>query len=215
MISPEVRIIDYGLGNLLSVQRGLEHCGAKVTITSDSAKIVSAERVVLPGVGAFGSAMSSLRRLELDCALREVARRGTPVLGICLGMQLLMDESEEFGETEGLGLIPGRVVPVPNTTVMGAAQKIPHVGWSALNLSETASAWTGTLFEDTAPGESAYFGHSLMTVPSDPAHRVAEVSYGGRAVAAAIVSGNVTGCQFHPEKSGQTGLKILRRFLLQ
>jgi imidazole glycerol-phosphate synthase subunit HisH len=215
MLSPEVRIIDYGLGNLLSVQRGFEYCGADVTITSDPAKILAAARVVMPGVGAFGSAMSALRRLGMDCALREVALRGTPVLGICLGMQLLMDESEEFGATEGLGLIPGRVVPVPSTTVSGAAQKIPHVGWSALNVSETSPEWKGTLFEDTLPGESAYFGHSLMTVPADPAHRIAEFFYGGRAVAAAIGNGNVTGCQFHPEKSGQTGLKILRRFLLQ
>jgi imidazole glycerol-phosphate synthase subunit HisH len=215
MMSPEVRIVDYGLGNLLSVQRGLEYCGAKVTVTSDPAKILSAARVVVPGVGAFSSAMNALRRLGLDSALREVARRGTPVLGICLGMQLLMDESEEFGATEGLGLISGRVVPVPSTTVSGAAQRIPHVGWSALSLSETAPEWKGTLFEDTLPGESAYFGHSLMTVPSDPAHRIAEFLYGGRTVAAAIGSRNVTGCQFHPEKSGPTGLKILRRFLLQ
>ena len=184
MMSPEVRIVDYGLGNLLSVQRGLEYCGAKVTVTSDPAKILSAARVVVPGVGAFSSAMNALRRLGLDSALREVARRGTPVLGICLGMQLLMDESEEFGATEGLGLISGRVVPVPSTTVSGAAQRIPHIGWSALSLSETALAWKGTLFEDTLPGESAYFGHSLMTVPSDPAHRIAEFLYGGRTVAA-------------------------------
>lgn len=215
MTAPEVCIVDYGLGNLLSVKRGLEHCGARVSITSDPERIISAARLVVPGVGAFGSAMRALKRAGLDDAIREAAMRGTPLLCICLGMQLLMEESEEFGDTPGLGLIAGRVVAVPSKTAAGEAQKIPHIGWSALSESQTTRGWEGTVLEDTLPGEFAYFGHSLMVVPSDPAHRIAECVYGGQTLAAVIGNGTITGCQFHPEKSGQTGLKMLRRFLLQ
>src|SRR5258708_1516577 len=113
MPSRNVTVIDYGMGNLLSVGRGLEHCGAIVTVTADPETILSAPRIVLPGVGAFGDGMAGLRRQGLDAVVRDVAARGTPLLGICLGMQMLLDESEEFGSTAGLGLIPGRVIPVP------------------------------------------------------------------------------------------------------
>ena len=133
MTAAEVTVIDYGVGNLLSVQRGLEHCGANVTLTPDPEKILAAKRVVLPGVGAFGDAMQALERLSLVAVIRELARRQTPLLGICLGMQLLLEESEEFGITAGLGLIPGRVIPVPTKTLAGPIQKIPHIGWSALH----------------------------------------------------------------------------------
>jgi cobyric acid synthase len=124
MSANEVTVIDYGMGNLLSVQRGLEHCGANVTLTADPEQILDAKRVVLPGVGAFGNAMQALEQLSLVAVIRELAHRQTPLLGICLGMQLLLDESEEFGITGGLGLIPGRVIPVPAQTVSGETQKI-------------------------------------------------------------------------------------------
>lgn len=208
----DVTIIDYGVGNLFSVQRGLEHCGATVTVTSDHAKILSAPRVVLPGVGAFGNAMHELHRLGLVEVIRQLAQNKTPLLGICLGMQLLLDESEEFGITKGLGLIPGHVVPLPDHTVSGDRQKIPHIGWNALYPSDTSRDWGGTVLENTAAGDAVYFVHSFMALPTDPAHRIADCIYGDHKVAAAISNANVMGCQFHPEKSGEVGLKILRTF---
>lgn len=214
MNTPEVTVIDYGVGNLLSVQRGLEHCGAKVILTSDPEQILAANRVVLPGVGAFSNGMQALERLGLVVVIRELAQRKTPLLGICLGMQLLLGESEEFGVTAGLGLIPGRVIPVPDKTSSDAAQKIPHVGWSALQPSN-AAGWQQTLLQDNRPGEAAYFVHSFMAVPANPAHRIADCLYGGHKIAAAIGRDQITGCQFHPEKSGEVGLKILRKFIVQ
>ncbi len=214
MSAPEITVIDYGVGNLLSVRRGLEHCGANVTVTADPKVVVSSGKVVLPGVGAFSSAMETLHQLDLVDAIREVAARGTPLLGICLGMQLLLDTSEEFGETEGLGLIHGSVVPIPSVTTTGEPQKIPHIGWNALGLSGGRNDWHRTLLEDNAVGDAAYFVHSFMAMPGDPHHRVADASYGGHAVSAVIARDNISGCQFHPEKSGEVGLKILRRFCL-
>lgn len=212
MSAPDVTVIDYGVGNLLSVQRGLEHCGASVTLTADPERILAAERVVLPGVGAFGNAMRALEQLNLVEVIRSLASRQTPLLGICLGMQLLLEESEEFGITAGLGLIPGRVVPVPAQSVSGQAQKIPHIGWSALQPSAASGSWSGTLLQDTRPGDAAYFVHSFMAVPTDPAHRIADCVYGGHLIPAVIGRDRITGCQFHPEKSGEVGLRILRRF---
>ena len=215
MSEPEVTVIDYGVGNLLSVQRGFEHCGAKVILTANPEKILSAKRVVLPGVGAFANAMHDLENLGLVAAIRELAVRKTPLMGICLGMQLLLEESDEFGVTEGLGLIPGRVIAVPDRTLSGAVQKIPHIGWSALYPSNETVGWQHTLLQDNRPVEAAYFVHSFMAVPTDPSNRIADCLYGGHKIAATIGRDNITGCQFHPEKSGEVGLKILRRFILQ
>ena len=215
MLTPEVTLIDYGVGNLLSVRRGLEHCGAKVILTADPEQILAAKRVVLPGVGAFANAMQALERLGLVAVIHQLARDKTPLLGICLGMQLLLEESEEFGVTAGLGLIPGRVIAVPDHTLSGAAQKIPHIGWSALRPSNAESGWQHTLLQDNSPGEAAYFVHSFMAVPTDPAHRRADCLYGGHKIAATIGRDQITGCQFHPEKSGAVGLKILSRFTSQ
>lgn len=212
MSSPEVTIIDYGVGNLLSVQRGFEHCGATVTLTADPEQIFSAKRVVLPGVGAFQNAMMALRALNLVEVIKEVGYRGTPLLGICLGMQLLLDESDEFGVTAGLGLIPGRVIAVPIQTLSGDAQKVPHIGWNALHPSRELIDWTSTLLQDNRMGDASYFVHSFMAVPSDPEHRIAYCLYGGHEIAAVIGRYQITGCQFHPEKSGEVGLKLLRRF---
>lgn len=215
MSAPEVTVIDYGVGNLLSVQRAFEHCGAKVWLTSDPERILAAKRVVLPGVGAFGDAMQALEQMGLVAAIRAVVHRQTPLLGICLGMQLLLEEGEEFGITAGLGLIPGRVVLVPIQTLSGETQKTPHIGWSALQPSGASGRWRGTLLQDNVPGEAAYFGHSFMAAPTEPAHRIADCVYGGHLIPAAIGRDQITGCQFHPEKSGIVGLKILRRFAMQ
>lgn len=213
MKSPEVVVIDYGMGNLLSVQRGLEYCGAAAIVTSDPEVILSARKVILPGVGAFAGGMAELQQRGLDVVVRKLAAQGIPLLGICLGMQMLLEESEEFGLSKGLGLIPGRVIPIPATTSDGLPQKIPHIGWNALGIPHGRESWTGTLLQEIKPGESVYFVHSFMAKPSDPQDCIAETLYGGWAITAAIEHGNVFGCQFHPEKSGEVGLKVLRRFL--
>jgi glutamine amidotransferase len=213
MTTADVAVIDYGVGNLLSVRRGFEHCGATVTVTSDLEELRSAPRVVLPGVGAFANAISELRRLGLENAVREFAGSGRPLLGICLGMQMLLDQSEEFGRNAGLGLIPGDVVAVPATTSAGQPQKIPHIGWNSLILPEGASAWRHRILGGHRPGEAAYFVHSFMATPLRSEHRIADCLYGGHRVAAVIARDNVIGCQFHPEKSGEVGLKVLRAFL--
>ena len=215
MNQPEVTIIDYGVGNLLSVQRGFEHCGAKVILTSDPTIILTSQRVVLPGVGAFPNAMAALEKLDLVSVIQELAQIKKPLLAICLGMQLLLDESDEFGKTSGLGLIPGRVVEIPDRSVDGNSQKIPHIGWSSLKLPDTRGDWGGTLLLDNELGDAAYFVHSFMAEPSDKKHQVAYATYGGHRISAAIAKDKITGCQFHPEKSGEVGLKILRRFISQ
>ena len=211
MNKPEIIVIDYGVGNLLSVQRGLEKCGAKVNLTSDPQKILEANRVVLPGVGAFSNAMKTLKNLGLTETLIELAKLKTPLLGICLGMQLLFEESEEFGITEGLGLIPGRVISVPNQTISGEKQKIPHIGWSSL-YSPIMKDWSNTLLQNNKAGDCAYFVHSFMATPSDSNNLIAECNYGGTKIAAVVGKDQITGCQFHPEKSGEVGLEILRNF---
>jgi glutamine amidotransferase len=210
MDKPKVVLIDYGVGNLLSVQRGLEHCGAEVVLTADPGLVVKAERVVLPGVGAFGNAMQALNERNLVGPLQQIARQGTPLLGICLGMQLLLDESEEFGLTRGLGIVPGRVLAIPKHTTVNVSQKIPHIGWNAL--VSTQNHWQDTLLADTREGDATYFVHSYMAVPDDTSHRLADCVYGGHRIPAVIAKDRTTGCQFHPEKSGEVGLTILRRF---
>jgi imidazole glycerol-phosphate synthase subunit HisH len=208
-----VSVIDYGVGNLFSVGRALEHCGASVTMVHDAAGVAAAERLVLPGVGAFADGMAGLQERGLVPALRAYAAAGRPLLGICLGMQMLLDGSEEFGQHEGLGIIPGTVVTVPPTGLDGRPHKIPHIGWNALRLSESRSDWNGTALRGIEPGACAYFVHSYMAAPTHAADRLADCLYDGRIVSAAIARDGVIGCQFHPEKSAATGLSVLAAFL--
>jgi glutamine amidotransferase len=215
MKSPDVTIIDYGLGNLLSVQRGFERCGANVILTKNPDRILSSRRIVLPGVGAFANAMQELHRLELVEPLRELAYRQLPLLGICLGMQLLFDESEEYGVTLGLGMIPGRVIPIPAKTISGESHKVPHIGWNTLEPVAHQEKWKNTVLADNIVEDSFYFVHSFMSMPSDLSHCLANCSFGGHLIPAVVRRDQITGCQFHPEKSGEVGLKILSRFLLQ
>jgi len=205
-------VIDYGLGNLFSVQRALETVGADVEFISTPSELAQADRVILPGVGAFSDGMRGLDERGLIDPIREYAQTGRPLLGICLGMQMLATTSDEFGQHEGLGLIPGRVVAVPPLAADGAAHKIPHVGWVALHATPGAS-WEETPLEPISDGTCVYLVHSYHVLPDDEAHLLAECSYGGQTITAAIRSNNVTGFQFHPEKSGPTGLTILRRFV--
>ena len=214
-IGNEVVVIDYGVGNLLSVRRGLERCGAVAILTADPEQVLAARRVVLPGVGAFGNAMHELGKLGLIDVLRELPRRSIPLLGICLGMQLLLDESEEFGVTAGLGIVPGRVIAIPPVSPDGDTLKIPHIGWSDLRPSNSGIPWGGTVLRNIVPGEATYFVHSFMAVPRTSEHCIADCEYGGHRISAVIGFGSVTGCQFHPEKSGDVGLRILAEFVNQ
>jgi len=205
-----VSVVDYGMGNLLSVQRALEQCGAQVRFVSRPGQIVEAERLVLPGVGAFQDGMKELRERRLDDELRAFVAAGRPLLGICLGMQMLFDESHERGVHAGLGLVAGRVVAVPERAADGRAHKIPHIGWAELRPSR---AWAGTILDGLEPNAHAYFVHSYVTEPRRPELRLAEVDYGKMPLVAAIADGAVAGCQFHPEKSGPVGLRVIANFL--
>lgn len=206
--SRRVVIVDYGLGNLLSVARAVRAAGGEPEVSADPADAVSAPRLILPGVGAFGDGMKGLRERGLVDPLRAYAASGRPLLGICLGMQLLMERSEEFGDHEGLGIVPGAVRRLPRGGSDGL--KLPHVGWSALS---PAAPWAGTPLAGAAPGAEFYFVHSFAAVPSEAAHRLAACAYGEEAFCAALRRDSVVGCQFHPEKSGPAGLDILKRFL--
>lgn len=208
-----VVVVDYGMGNLLSVQRAFEYCGARVIITSSPGKVERAECLVLPGVGAFADGMRELGSRDLVESIRKFARTGRPFLGICLGMQMMMETSEEFGIYDGLALIPGRVVMIPGAGSNGAPHKIPHIGWNGLLLPKNREDWNNTIFQDISIGESVYFVHSFSVVPANPVNNLADCDYNGLCICAAIQSGNVYGCQFHPEKSGTVGLKIINNFL--
>lgn len=208
-----VAVVDYGIGNILSVTRALEHCGADVDLVDSPDGIASADRVVLPGVGAFEDGMRGLNEKGLSEPLRVHAREGKPLLGICLGMQMLMEWSDEFGRHAGLGLIPGEVRAIPAAGVDGLPHKIPHIGWNALTVPSPETGWEGSLLEGLSAGEAVYFVHSFTPVPSDVSHRLADCLYNGLRISAAIRRGAVTGCQFHPEKSAAVGLRIIRNFL--
>jgi glutamine amidotransferase len=208
-----VALIDYGVGNLLSVSRALEAAGGKVELTSSPARIRAAERIVLPGVGAFADCMAELSRRDLVDPVLEFARSGRPMLGICVGMQILLDVGEEFGEHSGLGLIAGRVTRIPDTGIDGAPHKIPHIGWNALLPRPDVQAWRDTIFDGVEPDSPAYFVHSFTAQPIDANHRIADADYDGRIISAAVKIGNITATQFHPEKSGAVGLKILENFV--
>lgn len=200
-------VVDYGLGNLASLTRALRAVGAAdVAVSSDPSALESAEKAVLPGVGAFGDGMAGLRERGLVEPLRAFAASGRPLLGICLGLQLLFDESEEFGRHQGLGIIPGRCVPFPR----GEGRKVPHVGWTPI---APEAPWKGTLLDGLGPRPELYFVHSFFVVPADPADTLASADYAGQPFCSVARRGRATGCQFHPEKSSAPGLTILKNFV--
>ena len=205
-MSPTVALIDYGSGNLRSAEKALARAGADVAVTSDPAAVSAAERVVLPGVGAFGDCMAGLNAIPgmIEALNKAVLRRGAPFLGICVGMQLLASIGREFGDHAGLGWIPGEVVRL---TPADPALKIPHMGWN-----EIAIARPHPLLAGVGTGANVYFVHSFCMRPSDPSHVLAAADYGG-AFAAVVGRDNVVGTQFHPEKSQATGLTLLANFL--
>ena len=198
-----IAIIDYGVGNLFSLAHSLTAVGESAAVTGDAEAILRADHVILPGVGAFGDAAKKLRETHLDAVVKDAAHRGTPIMGICLGMQLLLDVSYEFGEHEGLGLIPGEVRPIAE--VIPAGLKIPHIGWNALDV-----AVPHPIFKGVKPGDCVYFVHSFYGAKCEQSV-IATAEYGAP-LTAAVARGNVCGCQFHPEKSGDVGLGILKSF---
>ena len=208
-----VGIVDYGIGNLLSVRRAFEHFGAEATLIRTPAELGAADRLVLPGVGAFADGMRGLAARGLVEPIVAYAARERPFLGICLGMQMMFDGSEEFGVHEGLGLIPGRVVAIPPQGIDRKPHRIPHIGWNALVLPPARTDWRGSLLEDVEFGSFVYFVHSFTAVPEREEHRLADCHYGGLVLSAMAQRGTLCGAQFHPEKSGETGLRIIRRFL--
>jgi glutamine amidotransferase len=208
-----VFVVDYGMGNLFSVVRALERCGARVELASTAQAVESAPGLLLPGVGAFADGMRGLSARGLVGPLRRFAASGRPLLGICLGMQMLFEASEEFGCHEGLGVLPGNVVPVPGTDVDGQPLKVPHIGWSALRPALQRPGWKGTPLATLRPRTSMYFVHSFVASPRDNADLLAECDYGGWPLVAAVARGAVFGCQFHPEKSGPAGLAVLEGFV--
>jgi glutamine amidotransferase len=197
-----IAIIDYGMGNLRSVQKALQAVGHPAEVTCDPERIRRADKVILPGVGAFADAISELRRTGLGEAFREAVCAGKPCLGVCLGLQLLFDASEEDGVHEGLGLLPGRVVRFQAAPGL----KIPHMGWNTLEIRKPAPLFHGV---DLNP--SVYFVHSYFARPSNPADVAAEADYNGP-FAAAVWRDNLQACQFHPEKSQRVGLAMYANF---
>ena len=198
-----IAIVDYGVGNLFSLESSFAAIGQPVTVTGDAAVLREAERIVLPGVGACGDAADKLRATGLDAAVKAEAKAGKPLLGICLGMQMLFEKSYEYGEHEGLGLIPGAVKPIAD--VIPADHKIPHIGWNALIFKHPTP-----LFKYIREGDCVYFVHSFAAF--DCAESVVAAAEYGAELTAAVQKQNVFGCQFHPEKSGKVGLNILKAF---
>ena len=212
-------IIDYGVGNLFSLKSSLDAIGASAAVTSDEAVIAAADQVILPGVGAFEDAAKKLRETGMADVVKREASRGKPILGICLGMQLLLEKSYEYGEHEGLGLIPGSVRPIAD--VIPADYKIPHIGWNAItfpaagyvsgeSMDDVSGGAKCPLFKYIDEGAYMYFVHSFYA--ADCAANTIAVTEYGAALTAAVAKGSVFGCQFHPEKSGEIGLKILKAF---
>ncbi len=198
-----IAIIDYGVGNLFSLKSSFAAVGVEAVVTADAAVLRAADKLVLPGVGAFGDAAQKLRDSGLADVVKEEAAAGKPLLGICLGMQLLFDTSYEYGQHQGLGLIKGNIRPIAD--VIPTDLKIPHIGWNALKFTRETP-----LFRYIREGDFVYFVHSFYAADCDEA--VIAVSDYGAPLTAAVAVGNVYGCQFHPEKSGEVGLNILRAF---
>ena len=208
---PTIAIVDYGMGNLFSVKRACEQAQLPAVITNAREDILAASAVILPGVGAFGDAMDTLRALDLASVMRDVAAAGVPLVGICLGMQLLMTESHEFGYHKGLGLVEGDVVRFDDR--LGAKLvKVPHIGWSRIHAPAGAAdadgSWTGTLLSGLPDGEFMYFVHSFYCRPQDPRLVLSTSRYGANEFAANVRVGSVFGCQYHPERSGLQGLRL-------
>lgn len=206
-------VIDYGIGNTFSVMQALSACGVQAELTGDPQTIQNADRLILPGVGAFGRAAERLRGLGLDHEIKRFVDRGRPFLGICVGMQLLMDEGTEFGHHQGLGIIGGSVNKVDIKDNEGNEARVPLIGWYELASPEgEPSPWTATVLDSQRAGAAYYFVHSFAARPKDEHFVLAVVRHGEQNVVAAVQKENVIGVQFHPERSGPDGAALLNRF---
>lgn len=201
-----IAIVDYGVGNIFSLHSSFRHIGVDARLTADPAEIAAAEKIILPGVGAFGDAAEKLRTTGLGDVVLEETGKGKPLLGICLGMQLLFEKSYEYGEHGGLGLIPGNIVSMEPVVPKG--YKVPHIGWNGLHFPKDKPK--SPIFRDVEEGEFVYFVHTYYGTDCDSSV-IATAEYGPE-LTAAVSAGNVYGVQFHPEKSGKTGMKILKAF---
>jgi imidazole glycerol-phosphate synthase subunit HisH len=205
---PRVAIVDYGLGNLFSVAQACQAMGLQATITPDRRAIEQADAVILPGVGAFGDAMQTLRRLDLVGVLRDTPGRGVPLVGICLGVQLLMTESHEFGQHEGLGLIRGEVVRLNDPREGNRKLKVPQVGWNRIRAAGGFETWNGTPLDGLSDGTFMYFVHSFVVVPEERSVVLSTTTYGDVEFCSSVSCGRIFACQFHPERSGRRGLQV-------
>lgn len=204
-----IAVIDYDVGNIKSICNAFEKVGANIIVTRDSDEIFKADGVVLPGVGAFSHGMQKLKQYGLDKTILEVASSGKPLLGICLGMQMLFSSSEEFGNTAGLGIIPGKILKLPLRNP--AYQKLPHVSWNELNGCSPYS-WGGSILKDIAENENMYFVHSFCANPDDKKAILSTTVYSDHKFCSTVQRNNIYGCQYHPEKSAIAGLKIITNF---
>ncbi len=214
-MSSNIFVIDYGIGNLHSVEKAVSYLNAGARVIDKPEGIESARGLILPGVGAFGDGMRLLGERGFVEPLKRYARSGRPLLGICLGMQFLFSHSEEFGAHRGLDLIGGRVVRIgPKKIEDGFNYKVPHIGWNRLILPpEFKPSWENTILDGISENEELYFVHSFTALPDDSSTVLAYTEYGGNLIVAAVKNGNIYGCQFHPEKSRQTGIRILQNFV--
>jgi glutamine amidotransferase len=206
-------IVDYGISNVKSVRRGLEYVGSKVTLSSNIQVISNASHLVLPGVGAFGDGIKELKEKGTIEAIYNFVKTGNPLLGICLGMQILFDQSEEYKLNNGIGLIPGSVIPIPRLKNEKIIRKVPNIGWNKLEYPAHRNNWSQTHLRNTNIGDYVYYAHSFMSMPKNNADILAQYDYKDQTIVAAVQKDNVTGLQFHPEKSGKAGLKILETFV--
>ena len=211
MSKSKVTIVDYGVGNILSIRRAIEKTGSETLVERDPQKIAAADRLILPGVGAFGHATRELQNYDLREPIIEFARAGKPLLGICVGMQMLFDRSYEMGKHAGLGLIPGEVKRIPVSSTAGELVKIPHIGWAPL-MSNDERKWQSSKLTKVQPGAWCYFVHSFVANADEKQHLIAHTEYGSHHLTAFVERDNIVGCQFHPEKSGPTGLAIMEAF---
>lgn len=205
----KIGIVDYKINNLLSIFRAVQLQGVEPIICKTSEHILDCDKIILPGVGAFPDGVKELQNIGLFSPIQEFAKSGKSVLGICLGMQLLHTLSEEITETTGLDLIQGKIQKLPKETELGKTL-VPHVGWEKL---QTAQTWNGTVLENCSEDSFVYFVHSFYSIPENPKDVLAFCNFYGQNITAAVKKDNVTGLQFHPEKSGKVGLEILKQFI--